>query len=186
MVTALTLLYIRLTMKNLVGRDLEHYNKFTIIIVYELDIINAISVADIAFSSHVKFKVCLATKSLELSLETEWLNASPLFLRMRMYNKAITEFGFRMISWVIKTSCRYYLPEPSASADNTDLGFDNLWYYAQPHSIIVRYPGILSISNIYDTRIYNCADSYSFFISYLSRYRPRLYEWQEKNLKLPL
>ena len=29
-----------------------------------------------------------------------------------------------------------YLPQPSASADNTDLGFDNSWYHAQPHPII--------------------------------------------------
>ena len=38
-----------------------------------------------------------------------------------MYNKTIIEFGFRMISWIIKTSCLYYLPQPSASADNIDL-----------------------------------------------------------------
>ena len=50
-----------------------------------------------------------------------------------MYNKTIIEFGFRMISWIIKTSCLCYLPQPSASADNTDLGFDNSWYHAQPH-----------------------------------------------------
>ena len=25
----------------------------------------------------------------------------------------------------VVTSCLYYLPKPSASADNTDLGFDN-------------------------------------------------------------
>ena len=56
-----------------------------------------------------------------------------------MYNKTITEFGFRMISWIIKTSCLYYLPQPSASADNTDLGFDNSRYHAQPHPIIVYY-----------------------------------------------
>ena len=53
-----------------------------------------------------------------------------------MYNKTIIEFGFRMISWIIKTSCLYYLPQPSASADNRDLGFDNSWYHAQPHPII--------------------------------------------------
>ena len=29
------------------------------------------------------------------------------------------------------------MPQPSASADNTDLGFDNSWYHAQPHPIIV-------------------------------------------------
>ena len=56
-----------------------------------------------------------------------------------MYNKTIIEFGFRMISWIIKTSCLCYLPQPSASADNTDLSFDNSWYHAQPHPIIVYY-----------------------------------------------
>ena len=30
-----------------------------------------------------------------------------------------------------------YMPQPSASADNTDLGFDKSWYHAQPHPIIV-------------------------------------------------
>ena len=44
-----------------------------------------------------------------------------------------------MISWIIKTSCLYYLPQPYASADNTDLGFDDSWYHAQPHPIIVYY-----------------------------------------------
>ena len=37
------------------------------------------------------------------------------------------------------TSCLCYLPQPSASADNTDLGFDNSCYHAQPHPIIVYY-----------------------------------------------
>ena len=56
-----------------------------------------------------------------------------------MYNKTIIEFGFHMISWIIKTSCLCHLPQPSASADNTDLGFDNSRYHAQPHPIIVYY-----------------------------------------------
>ena len=30
-----------------------------------------------------------------------------------------------------------YVPQPSASADNTDLGFDNSGYHAQPRPIIV-------------------------------------------------
>ena len=30
-----------------------------------------------------------------------------------------------------------YLPKPKAEADNTDLNFDNSWYHAQPHPIIV-------------------------------------------------
>ena len=57
----------------------------------------------------------------------------------KMYNKTIIEFVFRMISWIIKPSCLCYLPQPLASADNTDLGFDNSWYHAQPHPIIVYY-----------------------------------------------
>ena len=39
----------------------------------------------------------------------------------KMYKKTIIELCFRMISWIIKTSCLCYLPQPSASADNTDL-----------------------------------------------------------------
>ena len=31
------------------------------------------------------------------------------------------------------------LSKPKAEADNTDLGFDNSWYHAQPHPIIVYY-----------------------------------------------
>ena len=62
-----------------------------------------------------------------------------------MYNKTIiTEFGFRMISWIVKTSCLCYLPQPSASEDNTDLGFDNSWYHAQPHPIIVYYMELIN------------------------------------------
>ena len=41
-------------------------------------------------------------------------------------DKTIIEFGFHMISRVIETSCLWYLSQPSASADNTDLSFDNL------------------------------------------------------------
>ena len=106
------------------------FNQFTV--ACELDTINAISAADVAF------QVCLVTKPLELfSSETEWLNSSPLFVNVRMYNKTIIEFGFRMISRFITTSCLYYMRQSSASADNTDLCFDNSWYHAQPHPIIV-------------------------------------------------
>ena len=61
------------------------------------------------------------------------------WITWKMYNKTIIELGFRMISWNIKTSCLCYLPKPKADADNTDLGFDNSWYHAQPHPIIVQY-----------------------------------------------
>ena len=43
---------------------------------------------------------------------------------------------FHVSCWISSYLC--YLPKPSASADNIDLGFDNSWY-AQPHPIIVYY-----------------------------------------------
>ena len=43
-----------------------------------------------------------------------------------------------MILQIIKTSALYYLAQPTASADNTDLGLDNLRYHAQPHPIIAE------------------------------------------------
>ena len=56
------------------------FKQFTI--ACELDMINAISAADIAFIMS-KFNVCLATKPLGVfSSETKWLNASLLLLRM--------------------------------------------------------------------------------------------------------
>ena len=93
---------------------------------------------------HVKFKVCLVTKPLGV-FSPQKQNGWTLrfcfwgWIMWKMYNKTIIEFGFHMISWIIKTSCLCYLPQPSASADNTDLGFDNSWYHAQPHPIIVYY-----------------------------------------------
>ena len=39
--------------------------------------------------------------------------------------KQLLNSVFCMISCIIKTSRLCYLPQPSASADNTDLGFDN-------------------------------------------------------------
>ena len=92
---------------------------------------------------HVKFNVCLVTKPLECSPQKQngWTLrfCSWGWTMSKMDNKTIIEFGFRMIAWIIKTSCLCYLPKPSASADNTDLGFDNSWYHAQPHPIIVYY-----------------------------------------------
>ena len=41
-----------------------------------------------------------------------------------------------------------YLPQPSASADNIDLGLNNSGYPAQPHPIIVNYlPNSLEITD---------------------------------------
>ena len=114
------------------------FNQFTI--ACELDMINVLSAADNAFI------MSSSTSAWLLSL-LEWSpqkqNGWTLrfcfwgWIMWKMYNKTIIEFGFRMISWIIKTSCLCYMPQPSASADNTDLGFDNSWYHAQPHPIIV-------------------------------------------------
>ena len=106
----------------------------------ELDMINAISAADIAFIKSSSTSAWLLSP-LERSPQKQ--NGKTLrycfwgWIMWKTYNETIIEFGFRMISWIIKTSCLCYLPQPSASADNADLGFDNLWYHAQPHPIIV-------------------------------------------------
>ena len=118
------------------------FNQFAI--DCELDMINAISAADIAFIMSSSMSVWLLSP-LECSPQKQ--NGWTLrfcfrgWIMWKMYNKTIIEFGFRMISWIIKTLCLCYLPQHSASADNTDLGFDNSWYmyHAQPHSIIVYY-----------------------------------------------
>ena len=92
---------------------------------------------------HVKFNVCLVTNPLGVfRLRNHGWTLRFCFwgwIMWKMYNKTIIEFGFRMISWIIKTSCLCYLPQLSASADNTDLGFDNPLYHAQPHPTIVYY-----------------------------------------------
>ena len=38
-----------------------------------------------------------------------------------------------------ETSCQCYLPQPSASADNSDLGVDNSRYHAQYHPVVAYY-----------------------------------------------
>ena len=104
--------------------------------------INAISAGDIAFIMSSSTSAWLLSP-LECSPQKQ--NGWTLrfcfwgWIMWKMYNKTIIEFGFRMISWIIKTSCLCYLPKPKAEADNTDLGFDNSWYHAQPHPIIVYY-----------------------------------------------
>ena len=114
------------------------FNQFTI--ACELEMINAVSAADIAFIMSSSTSAWLLSP-LECSPQKQ--NGWTLrfcfwgWIMWKMYNKTIIEFGFLMISWIIKTSCLCYLPQPSASADNTDLSFDNSWYHAQPHPIIV-------------------------------------------------
>ena len=92
--------------------------------------INAISAADIAFIMSSSTSAWLLSR-LECQKQNGWTLCFCFWgwIMWQMYNKTIIEFGFRMISWIIKTSCLCYLPQPSASANNTDLGFDNSWYH---------------------------------------------------------
>ena len=114
------------------------FNQFTI--ACELDMINVLSAADITFIMSSSTSAWLLSP-LECSPRKQ--NGWTLrfcfwgWIMWKMYNKTIIEFGFCMISWILKPSCLCYLPQPAASADNTDLGFDNSWYHAQPHPIIV-------------------------------------------------
>ena len=107
------------------------FNQFPI--ACELDMINAISAADIAFIMSSSTSAWLLSP-LEFSQKQNGWTLRFCFWRWimwKMYNKTIIEFGFRMISRIMKTSCLCYLPQTSASADNTDLGFDNSWYHAK-------------------------------------------------------
>ena len=115
------------------------FNQFTI--ACELDMINVISAADITFMMSSSTSAWLLSP-LECSQKQNGWTLRFCFwgwIMWKMYNKTISEFSFRMISWIIKPSCLCYLPQPSASADNTVLGFDNSWYHAQPHPIIVYW-----------------------------------------------
>ena len=88
----------------------------------ELDMIDAISAADIAFIMSSSTSAWLLSP-LECSPQKQngWRFHFCFWgwIMWKMYNKTITEFGFHMISWIIKTSCLCYLPQPSASADNS-------------------------------------------------------------------
>ena len=108
------------------------FNQFTI--ACEFDMINAISAADIAFIMSSSQSAWLLSPLECSQKQSGWMLHFSFWgwIMWKMYNKTIIEFGFRMMSWIIKTSCLCYLPQPSASADNTDLGFDNSWYHAQP------------------------------------------------------
>ena len=67
----------------------------------------------------------------------EFVFVSKLF--KKMYNKTIIELGFSHDIVNYQTLCLCYLPQFSASADNTDLCFDNSQYHAQPHPIIAYH-----------------------------------------------
>ena len=115
--------------------------------------INAISAADIGFIMSSSTSAWLLSP-LECSPQKQyrWMLRFCFWgwIMWKMYYKTIIEFGFRMISWIIKTSCLCYLPQPSTSADNTEIGFDNSWNHAQPHPIIVyKNTSVLSGSLIF-------------------------------------
>ena len=96
---------------------------------------NAISAADIAFiKSSLTSDYLLSPLERSPQKQNDWTLSSCFWgwIMWKMYNKPIIEFGFRMISWMIKTSCLCYLPQPLGN-----LGFDHSWYHAQPHPIIV-------------------------------------------------
>jgi len=113
------------------------FNQFTT--ACELDMKNAIPATDIAF---IMSSSTSAWSLSPLECSPQKQNGWTLcfcfggWIMRKMYNKTIIEFGFRMMSLLSKP-CVCYMPQPSASADNTDLGFDESWYHAQPHPIIV-------------------------------------------------
>ena len=87
------------------------FNQFTI--ACELDMINAISAADIAFIVSSSTSVWLLSP-LECSPQKQngWTLCFCFWrwITWKIYNETITELSFRMISWIIKTSCLCYLP----------------------------------------------------------------------------
>ena len=135
--------------------------------------INAISATDLAFIMSSSTSAWLLSP-LESSPQKQNGWTLPFcfwgWIMWKMYNKTIIEFGFRMISWMIKTSCLCYLPQPSASGDNTDLGFDNSWYHAQPHPIIVWYIVFVRISHLSNrswSNLLNCMPSHLTILGFI-------------------
>ena len=121
-------------MKYQIGREHSINSQYNV--ACELDMINVIFAADIAFIMSSSMSAWLVSP-LECCPQKQkgWTLRFCFWgwIMWKMYNKTIIEFSFRMISWItcIKTSCPCYLPQPLASADNTDLDFDNSWYHAK-------------------------------------------------------
>ena len=57
------------------------------------------------------------------------------WIMWKMYNKTIIEFGFRMISWIIKTEVCVICRSRRLRQITQKRGFDNSWYHAQPHFV---------------------------------------------------
>ena len=114
------------------------FNQFPI--ACELDMINAISAADIAFIMSSSTSAWLLSP-LECSPQKQ--NGWTLrfcfwgWIMVKMYNKTIIEFGFRMISWIIKRRVCVICRNRRLRQITQTRGFDNSWYHAQPHPIIV-------------------------------------------------
>ena len=92
------------------------FNQLTI--ACELDMINAISAADIAFIMSSSTSAWLLSP-LECSPQKQngWMLhfCFWVWIMWKMYKKTISEFSFCMISWIIKTWCLCYLPQPSVN-----------------------------------------------------------------------
>ena len=113
------------------------FNQFTI--ACELDMINAISAADSAF--------------IMSSSTSAWLLSS-LDCSPQKRNGWTLRFCFWR--WIVWKICLCYLPQPSAAAENSDLGFDNSWYHAQPHPIITQ---AVSLGLVFGFLFFFCVQS---------------------------
>ena len=87
------------------------FNQFTI--ACELDMINAIPAADMSSSTSAWL---LSPLECSPKKQNGWTLRFCFWgwIMWKMCNKTIIEFGFRMTSWIIKTSCLCYLPKPKA------------------------------------------------------------------------
>ena len=86
---------------------------------------------DVGREDHVEFKVCLVSKPLSHAVFWNFCKLREKYhllqIVWKMYNRTIDEFGFRMISWIIKP-CACII----CGATQTMI----LWYHAQPHPTI--------------------------------------------------
>ena len=106
-------------MKNLIGRE-HSINNFTI--ACELDMINVICAADITFiMSSSTSAMLLKPLGVFSSCRNKMTECFTSVSEDKLCEKCIIK---QLLNSVFAL-CLCYLPQPSASADNTDLGFDN-------------------------------------------------------------
>ena len=77
-----------------------------------------------------KFNVCLVTKPLGVFSAECFASVSEDELCEKCVIKHLLNSVFAWYHELSKPRVCVIMPQPSASADNTDLGFDNSWYYA--------------------------------------------------------